>query len=148
MVHSVDFSVLQCSIAIYYRVNNRRVHCLSNSLCFNIKNFCFSDSCTAKSHAVISKHCILKCVELLYDNKFCTICVNGAVDMSTNIAEEEETLVDKRKLEWCTGEWKNLSERLNENVPLCITCIRGEDFGGTTKPKMIFFSHLHYSLCE
>ncbi|KAJ6633200.1 hypothetical protein Bhyg_15497, partial [Pseudolycoriella hygida] len=67
-----------------------------------------NNSCTDKSTADLPEQCILKCVQTLYDNKFCTICENNS-NFSVNFLKKE-TLDEQLKLKWCsvceTGQWQ------------------------------------------
>lgn len=62
----------------------------------------FSDICRIKSTAPIPDRCILKCMQILYDNECCSICEND-IDFWEKLMDNKHTLLEKSKMEFCLG---------------------------------------------
>lgn len=92
---------------------------------------CFSESCsTAESLTVIPERCILECLQVLYDNQFCSFCENDAAYSMFDLVEYNKALVDKRKLKWCTCKFLKGNQVENEifHLRLARTCYTNSCF--------------------
>lgn len=82
--------------------------CWVKLISFESNSLFFSDSCTMQSTSFIPDHCVLKCMQILYDNKCCSNCQTNN-NVWAKSMENKHNLLGKNQSELCLGKNAPLS---------------------------------------